>query len=878
MPSDARSSGLVIAVYDDGAALWNDLRGAWQADPSARLVVGSALRRQRLLSDEVAAHGTVLGGSIDSIERLWHEVARRCDVPEPVDDVELTACVKEILHEPLMPQPLQRVANRPADLGRLVRHLKQIDDTVGDAYAPTNDIERGIQSIRDRLGELGVVSRARFRALTAIAADGLDIGRPLVIAPPSAASPVLGAFLIALGRAQPVRLFLATRPADLAGALDDLGLTAADVTVDVHFSAPPIAPRLRLVAADDEAEVAIEEVGDLLDGGHPPADIMVVTPDRESGDAVVAAAGARGIPAVSGWGASVHDSLVGSLLERIARIARIDSDDEDDHEVIDEQQRALAEHVDAAFAGMTLLDIRESQAVLVGTRSSVEQARYLHSLGLRLTNGLVDRLGAQPTDIGPQMQQAYLWLDALQTQIDTLERLEARGLPAPDAATILTDAVAMPRPRGDAAGIAVATPRMAASLGAACVVMTGLAAGTLPRPPATTPFSSAALLDSQPRLGQRDEHPDLSAIVATASSALVMVRSAQSPEGIDLDASAWLNEIAAEAAEEAGDTEVETKRSIRESAAPRRRMQSAARRRRPDGGPVSAAIEQLARHRDAGTLPPDLIGNRQSVTTLETYLRCPLGWLVGRYLNPWEPGGAARHMGTVADEAMSAALHLGRKSVAVKADIEQRVNAAVADIRGNVGYAQIPRTERADLEEWTVRAVRKYFDPEYMNSIYPGWRPVTDQAHLNMKIDGITVSGQVDRMDVTDAGVLVIDWKLQRSLALPGRDERGRELQRGLYPLMARGYDADGFTVPTEILGFMYVSLAHGDHNGSFTTPVGGGGAVDAGWPDDCRQAQDNAARAIAGIRAGEVWEIGESCRASYCGHHYLSDTAVVRG
>ena len=38
------------------------------------------------------------------------------------------------------------------------------------------------------------------------------------------------------------------------------------------------------------------------------------------------------------------------------------------------------------------------------------------------------------------------------------------------------------------------------------------------------------------------------------------------------------------------------------------------------------------------------------------------------------------------------------------------------------------------------------------------------------------------------------------------------------------------------------------------------------------------AALAIAGIRAGEVWEIGETCRASYCGHHYLSDTAVVRG
>ena len=874
MTAILNTPGLCIAAYDDGTALWTDLRGVWQSTRSARLVVGSALRRQRLLAEEVAAHGTVLGGSIDSIERLWHEVARRCDVPEPVDDVELTACVKEILLEPALPEPLQRVANRPADLGRLVRHLKQIDDTVGDDYAPTNDIERGIEHIRTRLVDLGVVSRARFRTLTAAAAGSVDFGRPLVIAPPSAASPVLGAFLTALACAQPVRLYLATRPADLAGALDDLGLTAGDVTVEQHFSSPPIAPRLRLVAADDEAELAIEEVADLLASGHSAEAIMVATPDRESGDAVVAAARARGIPAVSGWGASVHDSLIGSLLERIANI----DTQGHDYELVEEQQRALAEHVDAAFAGLTLLDIQESEEVLRKTESPLEQVRYLHSLGVRLTNGLIDRLGVEPTDIGPQLQQAYLWLDSLQTQIDTLERLEQRGLPVPDAATILRDAVAMPRPRGDAAGIAVVTPRMAPALGAPCVVMTGLAAGTLPRPPATTPFSSAGLLARQPRLGQRDEHPDLSAIVATASSALVMVRSAQSPEGIDLDASAWLNELAAEAAAESGEAVAKTERSIRDSSAPRRRLQSTARSRRLDGGAVSAAIEQLARHRDAGTLPPDLIGKQQSVTTLETYLRCPLGWLVGRYLNPWEPGSPARHMGTVADDAMGAALRLGEGPVVVKAGIEDRVNAAVASMRSNVWYPQIPRNERADLEEWTVRAVRKYFDADYMNSIAPGWRPVSDQERLAMEIDGVRVSGMLDRLDVTDHGVLVIDWKLQRSLALPGREARGHELQRGLYPLMARGLTVNGSTITSDILGFMYVSLAHGDHNGSFTTAVGGGGAVDNGWPNDCRQAQDNAALAIAGIRAGEVWEIGESCRASYCGHHYLSDTAVVRG
>jgi hypothetical protein len=419
---------------------------------------------------------------------------------------------------------------------------------------------------------------------------------------------------------------------------------------------------------------------------------------------------------------------------------------------------------------------------------------------------------------------------------------------------------------------------MAPALGAPCVVMTGLAAGTLPRPPATTPFSSAELLACLPRLAQRDEHPDLSAIVATASSALVMVHSAQSPEGIEVDPSAWLNELVAEAAAEGGAPPAEAGRSIRESSAPRRRLQSTARSGRRDSGPVSAAIEQLARHRDAGTLPPDLIGKRQSVTALETYLRCPLGWLVGRHLNPWEPGSPARHMGTVADDAMGAALRLGKGPVVVEANVEDRVNAAIADMHANVWYPQIPRNERADLEEWTVRAVRKYFDADYMNSIASGWRPVAEQQPLAMTIDGITVSGMLDRLDVTDEGVLVIDWKLQRGLALPGREARGHELQRGLYPLMARGLTIGGSAITSDILGFMYVSLAHGDHNGSFTTAVGGGGAVDAGWPNDCRQAQDNAALAIAGIRAGEVWEIGENCRASYCGHHYLSDTAVVRG
>ncbi len=341
-----------------------------------------------------------------------------------------------------------------------------------------------------------------------------------------------------------------------------------------------------------------------------------------------------------------------------------------------------------------------------------------------------------------------------------------------------------------------------------------------------------------------------------------------------------MNELAAEAAAEPGAQALTVStRSSRDTSSPRRRQQTNARAHAAGDPAVAAAMDHLARHRETGALPDDLIGKSMSVTTLETYLRCPLGWLIGRYVDPWEPGGDARNMGTVADDAMSAALRLGGPTSPVvrSCAIGDRVDAALECIRGHVSYAHIPRGERDDLEGWVVRAICKYFNPDYMNSIAPGWVPVTDQAWLSTTIDGVRVTGKADRIDLTDKGLLVIDWKLQRSIAVPGRTERGRELQRGLYPYMARGTEQAGITLPDEVLGFMYVSFAHGDHNGTFTSPVGGGGAVDTTWRDDRTEALKNAAAAIAGIREGRVWQVGDGCRASYCGHHHMSDTAAVR-
>jgi hypothetical protein len=186
----------------------------------------------------------------------------------------------------------------------------------------------------------------------------------------------------------------------------------------------------------------------------------------------------------------------------------------------------------------------------------------------------------------------------------------------------------------------------------------------------------------------------------------------------------------------------------------------------------------------------------------------------------------------------------------------------------------VPREKRDMLEGWIEATARKYYDPEYMNEIAPGWRPVAAQMWLRSSniVEGFTISGVADRVDVTDRGVLVIDWKLQRTIQLPDYNKRRDELQKGLYPYMAAGDPRSG--LPREILGFLYVSVAHQDHVGSTTRPIGGGGEVDQEWVADNKRATERAALACHGIKNKEVWGTGETCDAPWCGHQYISTTA----
>ena len=177
------------------------------------------------------------------------------------------------------------------------------------------------------------------------------------------------------------------------------------------------------------------------------------------------------------------------------------------------------------------------------------------------------------------------------------------------------------------------------------------------------------------------------------------------------------------------------------------------------------------------------------------------------------------------------------------------------------------------LAGWVEQTCRRYFDPDFMNSIAPGWRPIAAQVRLRSSIivDGFTVTGVADRVDLTDWGVLVIDWKLQRAIQVPDDYKRRDELQKGLYPLMAAGSPDLG--LPRDILGFLYVSIAHQDHVGSTTREIGGGGAVDTLWAADRMRAKERAAVACHGIREQQVWDTGEYCDAPWCGHRLISTT-----
>lgn len=829
----------------------------WRGETGSRLIVASALVRHRVLAGEVARRGTILGGTVDTMERLWRDVGSRTEVPTPLDDIELRAEVIAALADPSLPPILSALRTRTADVNQLIAHLKALDDAGVDPYRPQTPVESGIADLRALLHRRGVVSRARFRGLTAEAAQRLTYDRPLLVAPPSAIRPTTGRLLMALAEHCSVTLFLAIGPEGRDLLLNQLGVTETgpdDRTIEDAW--PP--PTIRGIDADDEVEVAVEQAAEWAENGTPLEHIAICVPLSADGDAAVQAAARRGLSVVAPRGAAMRDSLVGTVIERLALTLDAAAADPTRR---DEILADLADDSDALSLGLTRDDVTLVEASRAN--GTIAEAEALHNCGLRLADHVYRAHGGTPDDLGPQVRQAFLWLDALQTQIDTL-RMHDVDAP-PYAHLILAESVAVPRPRGATGGVTIVRPSEVASLGVTHVVMTGLSAGSLPRPPAASPFTSRELQDAVPGLRPRDEHTDLQAICATARDALTMVRQSQGADGIERDPSPWFSEVLGGVVPEPV--------SVRDGAGRRRRLQGRARTGHRDPGPVAEALDALDRHRRPATFPGQP-KSRISVTTLEEYLRCPLGWMVGRHMGPWSRGSVNLHMGNVADEALGMALTLGGEHPVQDAPLDKRVAAAMAAIHPHPAWPMVPREKRDMLEGWIEATARKYYDPEYMNEIAPGWRPVAAQMWLRSSniVEGFTISGVADRVDVTDRGVLVIDWKLQRTIQIPDTTKRRDELQKGLYPYMAAGDPRSG--LPREILGFLYVSVAHQDHVGSTTKPVGGGGEVDQEWVADNKRAVERATLACHGIQNKDVWGTGETCDAPWCGHQYISTTA----
>ena len=843
-----------------GHAAWDTALANWRSDADSKLIVAGPLVRHRVLVREVTDRGTLLGGVVDTMERLWRDVGSRAEVPAPLDDVELRAAVVDALRDPGIPPQLAAIADRHADVDRLVAHLKHLDDWVQDHYPAQTPIEGAIADLRALLAERGVVSRARYRVLTAHAAAEVAYGQALHVAPPSAIRPSTGRFLTALSQHADITLYLSVLDADRDALLGQLGIDPSAVTMESAADGATT-PTPRLVEADDEIEVAVEQAATWGEQGVPLDHMAICVPSNDDADAAIQAAARRGLPVVAGRGAAMRDSLVGAILERIT--LTLDAA-EGTPRLRDDLIADLADSPDADALGLGPPDIEAIETARA--QGTLDEAEALHALGLRLAESAYQQAGGTIDVLGPQLQQAYLWLDALRVQLATLR---AHGVDPPARThLILEQSVAVPRPRGTTGGVAIIRPHEAASLGARHLILTGLSAGQLPAAPPASPFASRPLLDAQPLLRPRDEHTDFSALCATASSALTLIRQPQGADGIERDPSPWFLEVADQFPQATPPDQV----SARDGSAPRRILQARARAALTDSPAVARALEALNRHRRDPEFPGST-RDQISVTTLEEYLRCPLGWMVGRHMRPWSRGGANMHMGNVADNALTQALELGTGRTVPDAPLKKRIAAALASMPADPEWALVPRDRRDLLTGWVEATATKYFDPDYMNTIAPGWRPVAAQARLRSTIlvEGFTITGIADRIDMTDWGVLVIDWKLQRTIQIPDGGKRADELQKGLYPAMASG--SPDLRLPRDILGFLYVSIAHQDHVGSTTREVGGGGAVDDLWQADAARAKERAALACHGIRDQHVWDTGEHCDAPWCGHGLISTT-----
>jgi ATP-dependent helicase/DNAse subunit B len=214
----------------------------------------------------------------------------------------------------------------------------------------------------------------------------------------------------------------------------------------------------------------------------------------------------------------------------------------------------------------------------------------------------------------------------------------------------------------------------------------------------------------------------------------------------------------------------------------------------------------------------DAIGSREvwSATSIESYLRCPMSWLIDRFIRPedLEPeadqlkfGGA---MHTVLQQLFE---RLASESVVVSEESLEHVleildeliaqlELIYADpVKERIQRRRLRRSAAAYLQR-AAEAGSAFVPSQFEFSFGFGDEPAADLG------DGLLLTGKIDRIDVLDNDAIIIDYKTGAIKADQGQNNWAKKnlVQLGLYAL---AYQAAGGT--ERVVGALYQPVSKVD-------------------------------------------------------------------
>lgn len=188
-----------------------------------------------------------------------------------------------------------------------------------------------------------------------------------------------------------------------------------------------------------------------------------------------------------------------------------------------------------------------------------------------------------------------------------------------------------------------------------------------------------------------------------------------------------------------------------------------------------------------------------SVTELESYLQCPYKWFYGRSVKPREIDTdlGARELGSFAHGLLNQFYIRFQEQTDEQRVTEHNLDAALAifeEVADEAERQVRPRDESSLAERLDIGTARRRVAETIAAdaTFLPGYRPVAHELRFGfdgtpaVELAEVRLRGSIDRVDVGDAGAVVIDYKSGSSQAISWAKFEGEGcLQPPIYAIVA---------------------------------------------------------------------------------------------